>query len=323
MHRISKKAFTLIELLVVIAIIAILAAILFPVFAQAKEAAKKTSMLSNTKQSGTSVLIYTTDNDDNFPTFTLIGPDGHQDSGPPNYEFAAIPAGWGANIVNQERDSSFWINAVHPYAKNYEIFGSNTLNTYTNGFDYSTSPGGLPLISLAGNGLLNNWSATAVNSPSKLPLAMWTNGKEQYRGYGYTPIYMRCSGTGQCRFNPSGNAQAGNGVGAGSRQDTYEFTFDPKNDTTWVIGEGLHYVATDSSARFVKTPKEGYNRGNYSQAGFIYSTTAQGVSIPGGNLDTPLRCVSSSAGYAYMSFFRPDSSFAYGFGATSDQQPCN
>ena len=46
----AKKAFTLIELLVVIAIIAILAAILFPVFAQAKEAAKKTACLSNEKQ---------------------------------------------------------------------------------------------------------------------------------------------------------------------------------------------------------------------------------------------------------------------------------
>jgi len=48
----KRKAFTLIELLVVIAIIAILAAILFPVFAQAKEAAKNTALLNNTKQMG-------------------------------------------------------------------------------------------------------------------------------------------------------------------------------------------------------------------------------------------------------------------------------
>ncbi|HWD38935.1 MAG TPA: prepilin-type N-terminal cleavage/methylation domain-containing protein [Fimbriimonas sp.] len=61
-----KKAFTLIELLVVIAIIAILAAILFPVFAQAKEAAKKTSCLSNTKQIGLSFMMYANDNDDNY-----------------------------------------------------------------------------------------------------------------------------------------------------------------------------------------------------------------------------------------------------------------
>src|SRR5882757_4117150 len=62
-----NRAFTLIELLVVIAIIAILAAILFPVFAQAKEAAKKTADLSSVKQVSTSMAIYLTDSDDTYP----------------------------------------------------------------------------------------------------------------------------------------------------------------------------------------------------------------------------------------------------------------
>jgi prepilin-type N-terminal cleavage/methylation domain-containing protein/prepilin-type processing-associated H-X9-DG protein len=64
----SRKAFTLIELLVVIAIIAILAAILFPVFAQAKEAAKKSASLSNTKQIGTGMHMYIGDYDDVTPS---------------------------------------------------------------------------------------------------------------------------------------------------------------------------------------------------------------------------------------------------------------
>jgi prepilin-type N-terminal cleavage/methylation domain-containing protein/prepilin-type processing-associated H-X9-DG protein len=64
----SQKAFTLIELLVVIAIIAILAAILFPVFAQAKLAAKKTSSLSNCKQLGVALQIYVADYDDATPS---------------------------------------------------------------------------------------------------------------------------------------------------------------------------------------------------------------------------------------------------------------
>src|SRR5277367_2196602 len=63
----KRKAFTLIELLVVIAIIAILAAILFPVFAQAKIAAKKSVDLSNEKQVMLSVFMYSTDNDDYLP----------------------------------------------------------------------------------------------------------------------------------------------------------------------------------------------------------------------------------------------------------------
>jgi len=63
----KRTAFTLIELLVVIAIIAILAAILFPVFAQAKLAAKKTSDLSNVKQLGLATMMYTNDADGVYP----------------------------------------------------------------------------------------------------------------------------------------------------------------------------------------------------------------------------------------------------------------
>jgi len=75
-----KKAFTLIELLVVIAIIAILAAILFPVFAQAKEAAKKAACLSNSRQLDLGVILYSDDYDDYLmpvadPTNTILWTD--------------------------------------------------------------------------------------------------------------------------------------------------------------------------------------------------------------------------------------------------------
>src|SRR5881296_1738464 len=61
--------FTLIELLVVIAIIAILAAILFPVFAQAREKARQTACLSNEKQMGTAVQMYAQDYDEGLPAW--------------------------------------------------------------------------------------------------------------------------------------------------------------------------------------------------------------------------------------------------------------
>ena len=63
----KNKGFTLIELLVVIAIIAILAAILFPVFAKAREAARATTCLSNMKQIGTAFMMYLNENDDSLP----------------------------------------------------------------------------------------------------------------------------------------------------------------------------------------------------------------------------------------------------------------
>lgn len=77
-----NRGFTLIELLVVIAIIAILAAILFPVFSQAKEAAKKTTCLSNMKQIGTALILYENDNDDGSPN-AVWGPWG-----------AGVTGGW-------------------------------------------------------------------------------------------------------------------------------------------------------------------------------------------------------------------------------------
>lgn len=72
-----KSGFTLIELLVVIAIIAILAAILFPVFAQAREKARQTSCLSNLKQLSLGTLMYVQDNDETFPLHETVGADGY------------------------------------------------------------------------------------------------------------------------------------------------------------------------------------------------------------------------------------------------------
>jgi prepilin-type N-terminal cleavage/methylation domain-containing protein len=67
-----KRGFTLIELLVVIAIIAILAAILFPVFARARESARTSSCLSNVRQIATGIMMYIQDYDETYPAATNI-----------------------------------------------------------------------------------------------------------------------------------------------------------------------------------------------------------------------------------------------------------
>src|SRR3989440_9152207 len=77
MARPSRKdGFTLIELLVVIAIIAILEAILFPVFAQARESARQTNCLSNQKQLGTGLMMYAQDYDETLPAWPFDGKKG-------------------------------------------------------------------------------------------------------------------------------------------------------------------------------------------------------------------------------------------------------
>jgi prepilin-type N-terminal cleavage/methylation domain-containing protein/prepilin-type processing-associated H-X9-DG protein len=92
--------FTLIELLVVIAIIAILAAILFPVFAMARERARTSMCLSNQKQLGTAMVMYTQDYDERFPTWLDDVP---KDADHPNGE-------------------NTWVENLQPYSQNKKIW---------------------------------------------------------------------------------------------------------------------------------------------------------------------------------------------------------
>ncbi|MCE9558134.1 MAG: prepilin-type N-terminal cleavage/methylation domain-containing protein [Armatimonadetes bacterium] len=108
------SAFTLIELLVVIAIIAILAAILFPVFTQAKASAKKTTALSNMKQIGTAAMIYVADNDDLFPSVYDGGNGG--DPITTLYPYTKNVSMW--SQFRQNKDNATVVNGQPSYGNN-------------------------------------------------------------------------------------------------------------------------------------------------------------------------------------------------------------
>jgi prepilin-type N-terminal cleavage/methylation domain-containing protein/prepilin-type processing-associated H-X9-DG protein len=160
--------FTLIELLVVIAIIAILAAILFPVFAEAKEAAKKISCLSNTKQLSLSLIMYIGDYDDTYfaGSWDCSGTDGNG---------------------NQTLIQTPFMDLLYPYIKNIGIFKcpdqsgypfwsylpacvaqekvESNLNNYQLGYGLNS----LVLLDFYnGNGM--PWTATSVEEPADLGL---------------------------------------------------------------------------------------------------------------------------------------------------------
>ncbi|HLK15353.1 MAG TPA: prepilin-type N-terminal cleavage/methylation domain-containing protein [Fimbriimonadaceae bacterium] len=155
----NQRAFTLIELLVVIAIIAILAAILFPVFAQAKLQAKKTADLSNLKQLGLASIMYCNDNDDllyaHRDNCNLSGGTGATDPCPayldgggnviPDAQGLVGPGETAASAPSVKR--YFWMYKLQPYQKNYGLFkngalqiGAFTANTLDNQH-YLNAPG--------------------------------------------------------------------------------------------------------------------------------------------------------------------------------------
>jgi len=106
----DSKAFTLIELLVVIAIISILSAILFPVFARARESARRASCLSNVKQMGLGVMMYVQDYDERYP----LGAGPREGQGTP-------PGGWADNW-SKGAYYWYWPNYIQPYTKSVQVF---------------------------------------------------------------------------------------------------------------------------------------------------------------------------------------------------------
>lgn len=113
-HSRSGDGFTLIELLVVIAVIAILAALLFPVFAQARESARKASCLSNQRQLGAAIAMYTQDYDEQLPNAMNGFPGVNQPGGWVYY--TAFPA----NDTPKSFDVK--LGSIYSYVKNDQIF---------------------------------------------------------------------------------------------------------------------------------------------------------------------------------------------------------
>jgi len=300
-----KKAFTLIELLVVIAIIAILAAILFPVFAQAKEAAKKTAALSGVKQYGTASAIYLSDSDDCFPLgFGARPPEAGSTWGWNTIH--PYPTGWfddpgtWTSPGRIEQANTHAMNSIQPYVKNLQLSKVEGGSTYPgNAPDFTLprlkAPG---LQGLSYNGYLHGLSSSSVTLPSNVPLFTTGMGLANMEGRAITNPGLRCDRAATpgnpppCTYKNSAN----DGVNGGAW-----FWTTPAGTKAATYSGGIVYAKTDTSAKFQKLNSSGtgtQNNRNLYEPWATYSNGApQGIRL----------CQKNANEAYYACFYMPDS----------------
>ncbi len=234
----NAKGFTLIELLVVIAIIAILAAILFPVFAKAREQARKTACLSNLKQIGTSFMMYTQDYDETCP-----------------------PADCGAAVRNVGEKRG-WIQALYPYVKSAALFKcpSSTQNLpvgvaadYTYNY-WLGADGSIAWMSDPSFGCGSSPKALAFSDTPADTIVFWEDYQTDLPANGWVPPRDGYGGT---FSNPAANS----------------YVVPSVRHT-----DGCNYVLLDGHAKFQKfegDPKEAINTWSMKTGSFYTLPTTQ------------------------------------------------
>lgn len=304
-----RKAFTLIELLVVIAIIAILAAILFPVFAQAKAAAKQATHVSNQKQIGLAINLYAGDYDDILPR-----QDGCQAGSALNAALNTRPfnptgVGCTSSPFHYRMNHFSWQKWILPYMKNVDIFvhphrGRSNRNT-------PSCPGGewsdcgqitaSYALNLSLFGALNTYNAsptlsnqfrdswlggsmTAIPRPSETMLAMETGNPN----IAFAPTAPISGDTGitQLNFAPAIRElwrrefiKSSNGCGA---DNALPFVDSGVTDDIRAPRGGITVARADSSVKFLPVGQFLANTPTQAEYGVSSVTGAGTCMFPGG-----------------------------------------
>ena len=311
----KKSAFTLIELLVVIAIIAILAAILFPVFAQAKVAAKKTADLSNVKQLALGATMYTADNDD---TYGLQS--GRDCSGV--YDFNSrilVPADWSASANagltpsgcsggDSKRalgGSVYMLNSMYPYVKNYDMLTMPGAPKQAGAI--TPAAGEKPAnVSYMFNGLLTQWNATAVADPAGEPVFWPAFGQVARIGDTYAEPFVECPDPASaCIFSAGGPSNGGDVTQCNEHDDHssgkpngYQSGFGNIHYTSWCFGLTQNWAFSDGHAKSRQAGNGDQTKDPFPLAGYVHGVPDAAAGYSGYEAVFDQQC--------HTPLFRPD-----------------
>lgn len=234
-----KQGFTLIELLIVIAIISILAAILFPVFARAREQARKAACQSNLKQLGLAVMMYLQDNDEKYPYARMAGSSGF-----------------------------YWFDVYNPYVKNRQIWVCPTAGELKrDGSKWRSGGYGVNTCGTSGatapvrTGFGNTAGTPCTPTGGVLPITAVVNPSEKIYAadpasndnYSYNGLYLYV--TGNISYYPVLHGGQ-NGPFTGS---------DSARPLTSTVGGG-NYLFADGHVKYIPAAK--FHTGNFRRASF-------------------------------------------------------
>jgi prepilin-type N-terminal cleavage/methylation domain-containing protein/prepilin-type processing-associated H-X9-DG protein len=247
--RSNNRAFTLIELLVVIAIIAILAAILFPVFAQARDKARQATCTSNMKQITLATLMYVQDYDETFPLTRGLDDGANTD----------VNSVWDASpylTTESPVTRSLYANAIASYLKNWQVWtcpSSQVLNL----FNEPEANLGDIRFSYSLNGYLN----AAPNSLPEVPsdtVAYTEVGKNAaYRYFAPFPSPIQFSTSDPVPYQWAPSA---------TRMRVFGYQ---QNQTWWVHGQGTNYSYLDGHVKWVRNASARSVYGGHDSRGMV------------------------------------------------------
>jgi prepilin-type N-terminal cleavage/methylation domain-containing protein/prepilin-type processing-associated H-X9-DG protein len=244
-RRAPVAGFTLIELLVVIVIIAILAAILFPVFAQARDKARQTSCLSNLRQLGVAFLAYAQDYDETYPLANSTPEGATPGIGNVTWLFTVDPyieAGMAASVADAGGKSIFVCPA---FDRSGRTAGANSPgNPYRPSLSYSVNRAlaGTMALNVAVERRLPSATLAKVQFPAQNVLiteargrCVWTDGVDDPAVLAAIPDAVICSAeyfTGRARHSEGGNYAFADGHAKWFRAPSPNFTGDPSPSIT-------------------------------------------------------------------------------------------